>query len=263
MEYDSCFNKDAVVDSLLSEGVVVLPNLDMESHAVLQSNIAKIFKCEADLLSDVHQRIHSDDINELRLKAFKNINELPGWESLYYSMAKDYLDFLFGPDLLIQRKLNLSVQMPGDRSSILGLHMDTLSGQSPFEVVVWVPFSSFDPEAGMYYFDRQVSRQMCDHIVDMETKGLDQLREMYWASHKYKSIQLDQILIFSGTVFHGNRVNSTQSTRFSINCRFKNLYSPEGSLGSAERSLGVFYKLLNSSPITKIGIEYSKIGFEF
>ena len=52
-------------------------------------------------------------------------------------MAKNFILAVLGPDILIQRKLNFSIQMPGDESSLLGMHTDTLSGQSPFELVMW------------------------------------------------------------------------------------------------------------------------------
>ena len=39
----------------------------------------------------------------------------------------------------MQNKINLSIQNPNDDSSLLNMHADTWSGDSPFEVVVWLP----------------------------------------------------------------------------------------------------------------------------
>ena len=39
----------------------------------------------------------------------------------------------------MQKNLNLSIQLPKDTNSLLPLHADTWSGNSPFEVVIWIP----------------------------------------------------------------------------------------------------------------------------
>ena len=39
----------------------------------------------------------------------------------------------------MQQRVNLSIQMPGDTSSLLPVHADTWSGDSPYEVVAWLP----------------------------------------------------------------------------------------------------------------------------
>ena len=57
----------------------------------------------------------------------------------YYEMAKKELSILCGNELVMQRKVNLSIQMPNDDSSLLPLHSDVWSGCSPFEVVIWIP----------------------------------------------------------------------------------------------------------------------------
>ena len=39
----------------------------------------------------------------------------------------------------MQKNINLSIQMPKDNSSLLEVHADTWSGDSPYESVVWLP----------------------------------------------------------------------------------------------------------------------------
>ena len=57
----------------------------------------------------------------------------------YYNVASEYLNILVGNELSMQKSINLSIQMPNDKSSLLDLHADTWSGDSPYEVVVWLP----------------------------------------------------------------------------------------------------------------------------
>ena len=39
----------------------------------------------------------------------------------------------------MQNNINLSIQFPKDESSLLPMHADTWSGDSPFETVIWLP----------------------------------------------------------------------------------------------------------------------------
>ena len=40
---------------------------------------------------------------------------------------------------MMQKNLNLSIQCPNDNSSLLPIHFDVWSGDSPFEINLWVP----------------------------------------------------------------------------------------------------------------------------
>ena len=44
-----------------------------------------------------------------------------------------------GNELAMQNNINLSIQIPNDETSLLPIHSDTWSGDSPFESVLWVP----------------------------------------------------------------------------------------------------------------------------
>ena len=178
-------------------------------------------------------------------------------------MAGLYINYLLGPDLLIQRKLNLSIQMPNDQSSILGMHTDTLSGQSPFEFVMWTAFTSGYDSNSMFYFDRQTSKEIFYEMANYELDGLESLRLKYWSKAKFLDVNASDVVLFSGTLFHGNVVNKTDETRISINCRFKNLFSPAGKTKSADRGVGIFYKLLSESVATEIGREYLSRDLNF
>jgi len=250
------------MDKFRSEGIVVLPNEDQSSFKILKDAIKATTLIGN--LESLHVKYCRNEINTLRLAAYRDINTIDNWENVYFSMASSALIEILGPDLLIQRKLNLSIQMPDDETSVLGLHMDTLSGQSPFELVMWVPFTSVSQSNGMYYFDRKTSYDIRKEMPKYEEKGLDYLRLKYWDSRKELNVNEGDVVIFSGTLFHGNVVNKTPTTRISINCRFKNLFSPDApGVKSAERGLGIFYKLLAIGAATDIGMEYIKYKDNF
>lgn len=245
-------------DALENKGLCVLENLDLNAWKLFQETIKK----EISML-DQNSKTLPNNINEVRLNAYRKINEIKDWENLYYLMASRYIDYLLGPDLLIQRKLNLSVQLPKDSTSSLGIHADTLSGQSPFEIVLWAAITDAFDSNGMFYFDRSVSKEIFEQMPKMENSGLSKLKEMYWSKVNFLDVKASQIVIFSGTIFHGNIINATDKTRVSINCRFKNLFSPQTPESTPDRKVGVFYKLFSNSIITDIGKEYLERELKF
>ena len=70
------------------------------------------------------------------MTSFNLINKSK-WQKIIKEIAFDEIKIL-GPDLLIQTKLNLSIQMPGDTSSLLPAHSDTWSSDSPFQLNLWI-----------------------------------------------------------------------------------------------------------------------------
>ena len=90
-------------------------------------------------LNEAHESISVNELNAFRLEVIKEINNLPWLREAYYQIAKPYLDILVGNELAMQLRVNLSIQMPEDKSSLLPVHADTWSGDSPYEVVVWIP----------------------------------------------------------------------------------------------------------------------------
>ena len=205
-------------------------------------------------LSSIHKIINSEDLNDIRMKAFREINSLDNWENEYYSLSALILKDLLGPDIAIQSKLNLSIQMPSDKSSLLDLHTDCLSGQSVFEIVAWLPLTKAYSTNSMYVFPLDISRRMLKEMSNHELEGMKFLFEKYQGHAQFVELDVGEILLFSSTLFHGNIVNSTEDTRVSVNCRFKNIFSHESSTG--ERRLGSFYRVLKLSPLTTIGLSY-------
>ena len=64
---------------------------------------------------------------------------------------------------------------------------------------------------------------------------------------KLKEINFGQALIFNTNNYHYIPINKTSKTRWAINIRLKNLFSPYG-----ERNLLDYYELLKISPLSKM-----------
>jgi sporadic carbohydrate cluster 2OG-Fe(II) oxygenase len=249
------------ITSLREEGIAVYTNESQANWSafknIIDSSSVEFFR------KNKNNKVDPAELNSIRLEAYRALNACEGWDKSYYQMASNLLGAIFGPDMLIQRKLNLSIQMPGDESSLLGMHADTLSGQSPFELVMWTAFTKAYGTNSMFYFDRDASREIFYEMAESETKGLEALRQKYWSRAKFVEVNESDVVLFSGTLFHGNVLNETPDNRISINCRFKNLFSPAGKTKSADRGVGIFYKLLSESVATEIGREYLSRDLNF
>ena len=62
-------------------------------------------------LENIHQSIGPNKINNVRIDCYRELNKIDNWEDQYFSIASTYLTKMLGPDLSIQSKLNLSIQM--------------------------------------------------------------------------------------------------------------------------------------------------------
>lgn len=238
----------------LNKGYCILENEDFNSHDKFSNELSTVLGLKTSDFDKLHNHIKYDEINTLRLKAFTKLNSLENKNEAYYSQAKISINSLLGPDISIQNKLNLSIQLPNDKSSILPMHTDTISGQSPFEIVLWIPFTRAYETNSMFILPIDKSKEIMKNINKYSEKGMHELEKDYSKYKKYIDISPNQILIFSPTLFHGNELNQTKHTRISINCRFKNIFSPESQ--NPERRLGTFYQIFKMSTLTKIALNY-------
>ena len=244
--------EDEFFKNFFENGFSILKIENISFIKNLKLQIEKDLECND--LENLHKFIDSNEINTKRIKCFRAINKNDNWEEEYFSTASKSLTSLLGPDISIQSKLNLSIQMPHDCSSGLDLHTDALSGQSVFEVVLWVPLTRAFESNSMYIFSKEKSYEILRNLKENENKGMKNLFNEYKDHANFLKVNFGECLIFSPTLFHGNVLNKTRNTRVSINCRFKNLFSHESKSG--ERRLGSFYRVLKLSPLTKLGLSY-------
>ena len=68
---------------------------------------------------------------------------------------------------------------------------------------------------------------------------------------KWLKIDRGSYLLFNQSLPHGNVVNLEKQTRVSMNCRFKNLFSPYG-----DKKIGEFFTPITTRAITELGMDY-------
>ena len=142
--------------------------------------------------------------------------------------------------------------MPLDKSSILPMHSDTWSGDSPFEIVVWIPLVDCYKSKSMFILNPIDSSIFYKNYKKNSKKyDSDGLFSKFKNKFKWINIKFGEILIFNQCLPHGNIENITDETRWSLNCRFKSLFSPYGT-----KKIGEFFKPLDIKPASLIGFNY-------
>jgi len=258
----SFFSPDEIklTESFLRDGFVIQeaesrPNLDSILGDILsiaarwtkQNNLGE----EPLTLSNSHGRVPNEHLNDLRLTIFTELNKLKDIRQRYFSLARQSLGMLVGNELAMQNKVNLSVQQPKDESSVLPMHSDIWTGDSPFQVVLWVPFTDASDSNSMFFLPPNESREARARVTNGEFKSMDQIEKAYERETTTMVVPFGKVLIFDSNCLHGNVLNETKTSRWSVNCRFTGLLTP---FTNPERRLGTYYLPITTRAATKMGL---------
>ena len=203
-------------------------------------------------LANSHQFVPNDRLNDLRLTIFAEINKLTDIRQRYFSLARRTLATLVGNELAMQNKVNMSIQQPNDESSVLPMHSDIWTGDSPFQVVLWVPLTDASETNSMFFLPPIASREARKRVANGEFKSMDQIEIAYKTKMITMVVPFGKVLIFDSGCLHGNVLNETKTSRWSINCRFTGLLTP---FTNPERRLGTYYLPITTRAATKMGLE--------
>lgn len=250
----------ALSDDFLRNGYVVC---DAESPEILESirhdvtQISTNWLKQNQLASNAfelaisHDFVINERINDFRLTIFKEINKIADIRQRYFWIAQRSLSILVGNELSMQNKVNLSIQQPDDKSSVLPMHSDIWTGDSPFQVVLWVPLTDASTSNSMFFLPPKESHEARKRVTAGEFKSMDQIESEYHSKIVTMAVPYGKVLIFDSNCLHGNVLNETKTVRWSINCRFTGLLTP---FTNPERRLGTYYLPITTRAATKMGL---------
>jgi sporadic carbohydrate cluster 2OG-Fe(II) oxygenase len=209
-------------------------------------------------LNSFHDRMEPENINALRLAVYNGINRQPWCRPSYYHLAKPLLDSLIGNELAMQNKVNLSIQMPDDATSVLPAHSDVWSAETPFEAVMWLPLVDAFETKAMFLLPPEANREVRARVnAHGNTPAKFDLYAEFKDQFKFIAVPFGKALIFSPILLHGNILNETEETRWSLNCRFTGLFSP---YSSSDKTLGNFYLPISPKPVSRVGMAFKAPG---
>ena len=209
------------------------------------------------LFNNLHEYLNVTKLNELRLKIYRELNSQDWFQEAYFTLASKTIESIVGNELAIQNNINISVQMPEDTSSKLEMHADSLSGESKFQAVLWVPLVNAYKTKSMYIFDKKFSQNVIKNLKNFKHRGMSAIYSNNKDKKNFITVKKGQFLLFSPNLLHGNVKNKTGETRISMNARFKNLFSTYGEKSQIGKRIGYFYIPFKVKPITKFALEFN------
>jgi len=202
-------------------------------------------------LNHIHEIVSVTELNDFRLKVITEMNRDVSFREMYFKVGRDSLIALAGNELAMQRRINLSIQFPKDDSSLLPIHADVWAGDSPYEIVLWLPLVNCYATKSMYIIDAETDEKTQANFNQFSNKSSEDLYQSVENKAKFINVPFEHLLLFSQNVMHGNRVNMEAETRWSLNCRFKSILTPyEG------KKLGEFFEPIMIRPLTYLGLDY-------
>lgn len=222
---------------------------------ILLKEITSKTKLKKINLSKIHNKINIKDLNDLRLGIFHSINKNLNFKKALYLSAKEKINYCVGSEIC-SSDANLSIQFPNDQSSLLSMHTDFFSGESIFQVNLWIPFVNVKKTQSMFIINPINSIKILKKIKNDKLITFDHIDKKYQSKMKWLRINEGEAVLFSPNCLHGNVVNIEKNTRWSINIRYKNIFSPYSNHEN-EKKIGSFYKPLNLGAITQFNLHYN------
>jgi sporadic carbohydrate cluster 2OG-Fe(II) oxygenase len=181
------------------------------------------------------------------------MNQTPWFRPTYFKLARSLIDSLVGNELAMQNRVNLSIQMPDDDSSLLDIHADVFGGETPFQVVEWLPLVDCQRTKSMFILPHEATKRVTPRLNQLGEGGMAQLYDEVKDDLVWLDVPYGAVIVFTPNCLHGNVVNREPQTRWSANCRFTGLFTPYTSF---EKKIGSYYLPITTRIVSKIGMAY-------
>jgi sporadic carbohydrate cluster 2OG-Fe(II) oxygenase len=250
-----------ITDKYLKKGYFIGSIEDKKNLNWIRKSFIKIVKEELKIKSSIeedehfldliHKKVPLSELNNFRIRIIQKINSLPNFRQKYFQISKQYLDVIVGNEIAMQVKVNLSIQFPEDVSSLLPIHADTWSGDSPFEVVVWIPLVNCFKTKSMYILPPEENIKLDKNFKAIAGNHSEDLYKAVQEKVEWIKIDYGEVMLFNNALPHGNRTNLENETRWSMNCRFKGVFSPYW-----DKKIGSFFEPVTLRAASINGMNY-------
>ena len=258
-------SEQALGETFTKQGYIVKPTENREALDLIQDYTAKSAARFLGLqtpddplmfLNDIGQVIDISQLNNLRLHIISGLMDTTWFREAYFSCAQNLLETLVGNELVMQRNMGLSVQIPQDDSSLLPLHSDVWGSEcSPFEVVLWIPLVDCYRTKSMFVLPASVDSQSRDKMSQFAEEGTESLYQAIETELEWLEVPYGNIVVFTPTIMHGNRINQEATTRWTFNIRFKGLFTPY-----SDKRLGEYFAPIIIRPVSRIAMDFQLPG---
>ena len=234
-------------------------NLKKKDSIYLRSKILKYIKEKTKLekinLDYLHKNYPLEKLNALRIYVYNKINKDVQFQKKILSSFDKIISETVGSETA-QSYISFSIQYPNDGTSLLTLHTDSSQSDSVFQVNLWIPFVNVKKTKSMFIVKPKDSIKILKEMRDSKKITIQEVHKKYKRKMKWLELKFGQTIVFTPNCLHGNVVNNENTTRLSINLRYKNLYSPYVKNVANLKNIENFYPNINKKLITKINLEY-------
>ena len=103
----------------------------------------------------------------------------------------------------------------------------------------------------MFILPASKSKKLKKIFSDKKINKSDDIYNSIKKDLVWLDVKFGQIVIFDHSLPHGNIVNKELETRWSMNCRFKSIFTPY-----KDKRLGEYYEPITLKPASRRGMEY-------
>ena len=194
--------------------------------------------------------LNDTQLNDFRVQLINDFNSTPDLCETIFEAFKDTLLGLVGPDAVVQKSVNIVIQQPND-TSVSPAHRDA-PPNSLYEVVVWIPLTKCYGTKGMSILDKAASDNGTE-MLNRDPPAYEEFKSLAAAKGTPLAMDFGSALFFWAALYHYIPVNTENETRWSLNLRFKNTYSPYGRKGLPD-----YFRLVSLSPLSKLALDEEK-----
>jgi sporadic carbohydrate cluster 2OG-Fe(II) oxygenase len=239
-------------DNLLKNGFTII---DLGQASLIESMQEELVAYSKEIighdlkeykLENLHLDLPVELLNNFRLGSIKLINQNQHFRKSITDAVAPYFHTFLGPDLAIQRNINLVISLPGDTTSQIPLHSDVWTGHSPFELNFWLPFTLTYKTQSMFILPLEKWMLRKEEFKNSKNT-IQELMKLWQKDFIFIEVNPNQALIFWHNLPHGNCVNQETISRLALNIRVKNLFTPYGQKG-----LGDYFIPWTYSPMTEL-----------
>ena len=136
-------------------------------------------------LNLLHKYYPVEKLNGLRVFLYNKINKDKKIQNIIHSSFKNIVDTVVGSEN-VQSYISLSIQYPGDETSLLPLHSDSSQSDSDFQANFWLPFVNVQKTKSMFIVNPKNSLKILKKIRNqknitvkfLETKHKKEMKMM-------------------------------------------------------------------------------------
>jgi len=197
-----------------------------------------------------YEEFKKKNFNDFRLKVIKRINNIDNLHNMFFEIFKEKMIDFFGKDIAVQKNINLTIQRPHDFFRAQ-LHRES-PPDTAYEIVLWVPLVNCKKTMSLYLFPLKDSQKV-EKVLKTQTKKENDLEKYALKKGIGVDVNFGEYIIFCSKVYHYIPINIENNTRWSINLRYKNMFSPYGKKGYLD-----YFKPIHFSEATNLALRYEK-----